>query len=157
VVPATATGAEVRRVAGRAAQDVVLVADAERRPLGWARVVDTSAGAAVGSDGLLPYGHVFTVGRDSLRAALDSAVLSPVGRAVGVDEDGRVVGTVGQPEIAAATQSIPAGAGPGANEAGPGAGEAGAGAGEAGAGAGEAGAGAGESGAGAGAGAGGGG
>ena len=29
---------------------------------------------------------------DSLRAALDATVLSPTGQAVGVDDDGRVVG-----------------------------------------------------------------
>ena len=38
------------------------------------------------------FGHTFTVGDDSLRAALDAAVLSPAGVAIGVDGDGRVVG-----------------------------------------------------------------
>src|SRR5262249_742394 len=39
-------------------------------------------------------GHTFRAGADSLRAALDAAVLSPAGQAVGVDGDGRVVGVV---------------------------------------------------------------
>jgi osmoprotectant transport system ATP-binding protein len=39
-----------------------------------------------------PFGHTFTVGTDSLRAALDAAVLSPAGQAVGVDDDGQAVG-----------------------------------------------------------------
>jgi len=39
-----------------------------------------------------PFGHTFTVGTDSLRAALDAAVLSPAGQAVGVDGYGNVVG-----------------------------------------------------------------
>jgi hypothetical protein len=39
-----------------------------------------------------PLGHTFAVGTDSLRAALDAAVLSPAGQAVGIDENGQAVG-----------------------------------------------------------------
>ena len=45
-----------------------------------------------GAPELKPYGHTFGVSTDSLRAALDATVLSPAGRAVGVDDQGRVVG-----------------------------------------------------------------
>ena len=45
------------------------------------------------------------MGRDSLRVALDRAVLSPTGLAVGVDSSGKVLGVVGQERIAAAIRS----------------------------------------------------
>jgi osmoprotectant transport system ATP-binding protein len=99
VVPETATAEEARRVAAAAGEPLVLVVDEARRPLGWARAEELRADGPVGRDGLLPYGHTFTADRDSLRAVLDSAVLSPVGRAVGVDAEGRVVGAVSQAEI----------------------------------------------------------
>ncbi|MFC1418511.1 ABC transporter ATP-binding protein [Streptacidiphilus cavernicola] len=76
----------------------LLVTDTEGRPLGWA---DAKLRAA-GDTALTPYGHSFTAGRDSLRAALDSAVLSPTGWAVAVDESGRAVGVAAQETIAAA-------------------------------------------------------
>jgi osmoprotectant transport system ATP-binding protein len=119
VVEEGTTGEQARRdaltvdgPAGGTGSEVVLVVDAARRPLGWARVAEVPAavpiGGATGRDRLLPYGHVFTVERDSLRAALDSAVLSPVGRAVAVDADGRVAGTVSQAEIGQAIRSAAA-------------------------------------------------
>ena len=49
-----------------------------------------------------PVGHTFTVGTDSLRAALDAAVLSPAGQAVGVDGDGKVVGVATFDQLRAA-------------------------------------------------------
>ncbi|MEW9556097.1 ABC transporter ATP-binding protein [Nonomuraea sp. NPDC050783] len=61
----------------------LLVVDGEGRPAGWA------SGARPGE--LERYG-TFVPGRDSLRAALDAALLSPSGCAVAVDERGRVVG-----------------------------------------------------------------
>jgi hypothetical protein len=51
------------------------------------------------------FGHTFTVDADSLRAALDAAVLSPAGHAVGVDGDGRVVGMLSYDELRAAIQA----------------------------------------------------
>ena len=91
--------AEQIRAAAVAETPYVLVTDAAGRPRGWA----DAAGPVDGDGGeLLPYGHSFTVGRDSLRAALDSAVLSPAGWAVAVDEEGRAVGVVAQETIAAA-------------------------------------------------------
>jgi hypothetical protein len=73
----------------------VLVADGGRQPLGWASADDLEAlpaGSQAGQARLEPYGHTFDVRTDSLRAALDATVLSPAGRAVGVDEDGRAIG-----------------------------------------------------------------
>ena len=52
-----------------------------------------------------PLGHTFTVGTDSLRAALDAAVLSPAGQAVGVDDDGRVLGVATFDQLRAAIQA----------------------------------------------------
>jgi osmoprotectant transport system ATP-binding protein len=45
------------------------------------------------------------VGDDSLRAALDAAVLSPAGQAVGVDSDGRVLGVASFDQLRAAVQA----------------------------------------------------
>jgi osmoprotectant transport system ATP-binding protein len=87
-----------------------LVTDDAGRPVGWRAAGDDAAQGE-----LISYGHTFEVGHDSLRAALDSAVLSPTGWAVGVDGDGRVVGVASQETIAAAiraahgvTRAIPA-------------------------------------------------
>ena len=54
------------------------------------------------------FGHTFTVGDDSLRAALDAAVLSPAGVAIGVDGDGRVVGVATFDQLRAAVQAAQA-------------------------------------------------
>ena len=48
---------------------------------------------------------MFTVGTDSLRAALDAAVLSPAGQAVGIDENGQAVGVVTFDQLRAAIQA----------------------------------------------------
>ncbi|WP_017601937.1 ABC transporter ATP-binding protein [Nocardiopsis lucentensis] len=87
----------------------VLVVSAERIPLGWVGTDQLSrvpAGVPLGDLDLAPYGHTFNIGTDSLRAALDAAVLSPAGRAVGVDEDGRVVGVVSQDDLGTAIWSV---------------------------------------------------
>ncbi|WP_037600874.1 ABC transporter ATP-binding protein [Streptacidiphilus rugosus] len=80
----------------------VLVTDKEGRPLGWAHAADRADGLR---HELLPHGHAFTLGRDSLRAALDSAVLSPTGWAVAVDAEGRAIGVAAQETIASAIRS----------------------------------------------------
>ncbi|WP_042378978.1 ABC transporter ATP-binding protein [Streptacidiphilus melanogenes] len=101
IVTEDATAEQVR-AATLAELPYVLVTDAEGRPRGWSDALDR----ATGTEGeLLPYGRAFTVGRDSLRAALDSAVLSPTGWAVAVDEQGRAVGVAAQEAIAAAIRS----------------------------------------------------
>src|SRR6185437_12039581 len=52
-----------------------------------------------------PIGHTFAVGTDSLRAALDAAVLSPAGQAVGIDENGQAVGVATFDQLRAAIQA----------------------------------------------------
>jgi osmoprotectant transport system ATP-binding protein len=76
----------------------LLRVDEAGRPLGWA---DTRRPDSA----LVPIGHPFIAHTDSLRAALDAAVLCPTGWAVGVDADGRAVGVVSQEEIAKAIRT----------------------------------------------------
>ncbi|MCO4695312.1 ABC transporter ATP-binding protein [Streptomyces sp. RO-S4] len=78
----------------------LLVTDAEGRPLGWRERGNTGD-----SGGLLPYGRPFRPGTDSLRVALDCAVLSPTGWAVAVDGDGRATGVVSQQTIGEAIRA----------------------------------------------------
>jgi osmoprotectant transport system ATP-binding protein len=89
-------------------QPWVCVTDAERRPVGWVSAAALGAAAAdapLGQVKTEPVGHAFTVGTDSLRAALDAAVLSPAGQAVGVDDDGRVLGVATFDQLRAAIQA----------------------------------------------------
>jgi osmoprotectant transport system ATP-binding protein len=79
----------------------LLVVDGDRRPAGW--LASGSAGGGTVDDGdLEPIGRTFRPDRDSLRVALDSAVLAPSGRAVAVDADGRLLGTADQSDLAKA-------------------------------------------------------
>jgi len=79
--------------------------------LPWLLLVD-EPGAPIGwieprrpNEPPIPIGHAFIAHTDSLRAALDAAVLCPTGWAVGVDAEGRAVGVVSQEEIAAAIRA----------------------------------------------------
>ncbi|WP_028805647.1 ABC transporter ATP-binding protein [Streptomyces sp. 142MFCol3.1] len=95
-------GSDWQAIAGRAdAPAQVLVTDTGGGPLGWAD--PTAWGGEV--EALEPHGQTFEVGRDSLRVALDRAVLSPTGQAVAVDGAGRVLGVAGQETIAAAIRA----------------------------------------------------
>lgn len=76
----------------------LLVTDADGRPLGWRE-------QGSGDGRLLSYGRPFRPGVDSLRAALDCAVLSPTGWAVAVDADGKVTGVVSQQAIGEAVRA----------------------------------------------------
>jgi osmoprotectant transport system ATP-binding protein len=85
----------------------LLVADDVGRPLGWLDIAahdpdDTSAN--VTTEDLAPFGHAFQPGRDSLRAALDAAVLFPAVAAAAVDEAGRLLGLVSYQAIMGAIQ-----------------------------------------------------
>ncbi|MFG2156437.1 ABC transporter ATP-binding protein [Streptomyces olivaceus] len=82
----------------------LLVTDADDRPLGWAEPRKLRAGE-ITADALLPYGRPFVAGTDSLRAALDCAVLSPTGWAVAVDAEGRVTGVASQATIGEAIRA----------------------------------------------------
>jgi osmoprotectant transport system ATP-binding protein len=99
---------QARRAAKQAGESWVLVTGAGRLPRGWAALPDLES-----RDGpemlrqlpLAPYGHTFRVGEDSLRAALDATVLSRTGLAVGVDDQGRVVGVTSYERLRAAIQA----------------------------------------------------
>jgi osmoprotectant transport system ATP-binding protein len=99
VLKDSATGEDAKRVAKDEGDSWVLVVDDARRPLGWLDADQTAPERRLGDLAHTPIGHPFYVERDSLRAALDAAVLSEVGRAVGVDVDGRVIGTATQADI----------------------------------------------------------
>ncbi|MFI2641016.1 ABC transporter ATP-binding protein [Streptomyces sp. NPDC018610] len=98
--PIVAVDSTAEQIAARAAADVpyLLVTDLDGRPLGWSAPEDVTAGQ-LDPARLLSCGRPFEHGGDSLRAALDCAVLSPTGWAVAVDGDGRAVGVVSQQTI----------------------------------------------------------
>ncbi|SEG94368.1 osmoprotectant transport system ATP-binding protein [Nonomuraea solani] len=73
----------VREGSGGSSEPWLLVADEGERPVGWLSPERPGK--------LEPYG-TFLLGRDSMRSALDAALLSPSGCAVAVDEEGKVVG-----------------------------------------------------------------
>jgi osmoprotectant transport system ATP-binding protein len=104
--PIVAVDSSAEQIASRGTGDVpyLLVTDLEGRPLGWSEPENLTAGDIV-PERLLPYGRPFVHGKDSLRAALDGAVLSPTGWAVAVDDDGRVAGVVSQQTIGEAIRS----------------------------------------------------
>ncbi|MEW1824483.1 ABC transporter ATP-binding protein [Streptomyces sp. NPDC088196] len=104
--PIVAVDSTAEQIAERTAPDVpyLLVTDLDGRPLGWSEPGALTAGA-VDTAQLLAYGRPFEAGKDSLRAALDGAVLSPTGWAVGVDGTGRVVGVVSQGAVGEAIRS----------------------------------------------------
>ena len=98
--PIVAVDATAERItaAGTAGTPYLLVTDADGRPLGWGEPQDLSAGE-IDAGRLLSYGRPFVTATDSLRAALDCAVLSPTGWAVAVDAEGRAAGVVSQQSI----------------------------------------------------------
>ncbi len=102
VVAIDATAEQIaERVRDLADAPYLLVTDTDGRPLGWSEPQHLTAGG-VEVGGLLSHGRPFAAGTDSLRAALDCAVLSPTGWAVAVDADGKVAGVVSQQSIAEA-------------------------------------------------------
>ncbi|MDT9695063.1 ABC transporter ATP-binding protein [Streptomyces sp. P17] len=94
--PIVAIDATAEQIAARdrAEAPYLLVTDLDGRPLGW-----TESDGEIDADRLLPHGRPFVAGTDSLRAALDCAVLSPTGWAVAVDAEGRASGVVSQATI----------------------------------------------------------
>ncbi|MEU8652395.1 ABC transporter ATP-binding protein [Streptomyces sp. NPDC048737] len=98
--PIVAVDASAEQIAARAdaGAPYLLVTDVDGRPLGWSRPDRLTAGH-VDVGRLLSHGRPFVAGRDSLRAALDCAVLSPTGWAVAVDGEGRAAGVVSQQAI----------------------------------------------------------
>ncbi|MFF3564724.1 ABC transporter ATP-binding protein [Streptomyces sp. NPDC002574] len=104
--PVVAVDAAAEQIAARTTADVpyLLVTDLDGRPLGWSEPGVLTAGT-IDPGRLLPFGRPFEHGRESLRAALDGAVLSPTGWAVGVDATGRAVGVVSQRAIGEAIRT----------------------------------------------------
>ncbi|PZH10629.1 proline/glycine betaine ABC transporter ATP-binding protein [Streptomyces sp. NTH33] len=104
--PIVAVDSTAEQIAARVTPGVpyLLVTDLDGRPLGWGEPDALTAGS-LDSARLLPHGRPFEYGGESLRAALDGAVLSPTGWAVAVDGTGRVVGVVSQQTIGEAIRS----------------------------------------------------
>ena len=76
----------------------MLVIDADRRPLGWVDRSTVSDGRPVREQHIRLGGALVHPG-SSLRTALDSALSSPSGRGVVVDDDGALVGSVTAAEV----------------------------------------------------------
>lgn len=98
----------VREVTATSGPEPTLVVDADARPLGWADPAHPGQAFALGA--------TFTPGSDTLRAALDAALTSPVGLAVAVESGtGRYAGVVDAQTIlgratgarASLTESLP--------------------------------------------------
>ncbi|MGW1591152.1 ABC transporter ATP-binding protein [Streptomyces sp. NPDC002386] len=102
--PVVPLDADAERLAAGGPAPYRLVTDADGRPLGWGAPDELTAGG-IDRDRLLPYGRPFLPGTDSLRTALDGAVLSPSGWAVAVDGEGRAVGVVSQQVIGEAIRA----------------------------------------------------
>jgi osmoprotectant transport system ATP-binding protein len=105
VLPEDTSAAEAVKVAKEAGEPWVLVIDSERRPKGWAAAANLEplpGTARLAGVPLVSYGHTFRPDSHSLRSALDATVLSPTGRAVGVDADGKVVGVTSYDRLRAA-------------------------------------------------------
>ncbi|MER7921944.1 ABC transporter ATP-binding protein [Streptomyces sp. NPDC096057] len=117
--PIVAVDSTAEQIAERTTPDApyLLVTDLDGRPLGWSEPGTLTAGR-IDTDRLLSHGRPFEAGKDSLRAALDGAVLSPTGWAVGVDGSGRVVGVVSQGAVGEAIRKAHAAGRGGAKVAG---------------------------------------
>ena len=116
VVSERMTAADGLRRAKNSGQPWLLVTDEQQHPRGWAAtsaLEDVPPGRPLGEIPLESYGHPFSVGSDSLRAALDATVLSVTGRAVGVDTSGRVAGVTSYDRLRIAIHSAEASSGAG--------------------------------------------
>ncbi|MFF9394300.1 ABC transporter ATP-binding protein [Streptomyces griseoluteus] len=102
--PIVPLDADATRLTPRGGAPYLLVTDADGRPLGWGEPGALTAGA-IDTGRLLSHGRPFRPGTDSLRTALDGAVLSPTGWAVAVDGGGRAVGVVSQAAIGEAIRT----------------------------------------------------
>ncbi|PZG30586.1 proline/glycine betaine ABC transporter ATP-binding protein [Spongiactinospora gelatinilytica] len=89
-VPASSPVSEAAGRAASAQSPWLAVVDAGDRPLGWVNPAELPRDGTLEGVRLLPYG-TFVHGRDSLRTALDAALLSPSGCAIAVAEDGGAV------------------------------------------------------------------
>jgi osmoprotectant transport system ATP-binding protein len=106
VLPADATVASALKAG--APWILIVGAGNDLRPRGWVqagRLAGLDGGTRLGDVAVDGFGHTFTVGDDSLRAALDAAVLSPAGQAIGVDSGGRVLGVASFDQLRVAVQA----------------------------------------------------
>ncbi|MEU6818762.1 ABC transporter ATP-binding protein [Streptomyces sp. NPDC046860] len=102
--PVVPVDADAALLSARGDAPYLLVTDADGLPLGWGEPASLTAGS-IDTARLLPCGRPFRPGKDSLRTALDGAVLSPTGWAVAVDGEGRAVGVVSQTAIGEAIRA----------------------------------------------------
>jgi osmoprotectant transport system ATP-binding protein len=106
-VATTTSAEEARRIAAEADAAWVLALDADRRPIGWLEATSLNGTAGtIDLAALRPLGHTFTPATDSLRAALDAAVLSPAGMAVAVDDAGALMGVASDEDVSAAIRAV---------------------------------------------------
>ncbi len=106
-IRAGASPAEAKRIAAEADAEWVLALDSDGRPVGWLDIAGGNGSGAGSMDiaGLRPLGHTFAPATDSLRAALDAAVLSPAGMAVAVDSAGALMGAASYDDVTRAIQA----------------------------------------------------
>ena len=71
-----------------------LLTDGDQRVIGWLR-----PGSLPTSQDIIPCRRTFVFGIDNMRAALDSALLSPAGIAVAVDDSGKLLGLADLPSL----------------------------------------------------------
>jgi osmoprotectant transport system ATP-binding protein len=121
IAGADSTVAKALDAARDAGESWVLVTGHDGKPQGWlpaGRLAELAGDTPLGDVTADGFGHTFTVETDSLRAALDAAVLSPAGQAIGVDSTGRVAGLLSYDRLRAAIQAAEAAATAGNGEAG---------------------------------------
>jgi osmoprotectant transport system ATP-binding protein len=89
-------GAPLSSAIGVTSDGWVLVSDDDNAPIGWLATAGVPASAMTGviTPDLLNLGGTIANAAGTLREALDSALSSPSGRGVVVDDDGRLLGTV---------------------------------------------------------------
>jgi len=106
--PVFTTDATVAKARAGGEPWILVTEEGTGRARGWvdaARLAGQPDGGTLGKLAADGIGHSFTAGTDSLRAALDAAVLSPAGQAVAVDGEGRVLGVATFDQLRAAIQA----------------------------------------------------
>jgi osmoprotectant transport system ATP-binding protein len=97
--PSVRLGSSVRAARAVADGDWVLVVDDAGAPQGWLDLTAGSPREDAITPPMLNLGGTLAPAGGTLRQALDSALSSPSGRGVVVDDDGRVLGSVTAPRV----------------------------------------------------------